>query len=60
VAVEITERYDVKTLSVTVLVLYCKSDALQVCQIPGDDQGASDKDLGDGVNEGTHVDDKED
>jgi hypothetical protein len=35
---------------------YCESDALQVCQeIPGDDRGASDEDLGDGVNRGAHV-----
>jgi hypothetical protein len=43
---------------VSVLVLYCKSDGLQVqvCQeIPGDDQGASDGDLGNGVNGGIYV-----
>jgi hypothetical protein len=40
---------------------YCESDALQVCQeIPGDDQGASDEDLGDGVNGGAHVEEEED
>jgi hypothetical protein len=40
---------------------YCESDALQVCQeIPGDDQGASDEDLGDGVNGGAHVEEEDD
>ena len=40
---------------------YCESDAVQVCQrIPGDGPGASDEDLGDGVNGGPHVDEEED
>jgi hypothetical protein len=42
-------------LRLPVLVAYCESDALQVCQeIPGDDQGVSDEDLG-GGDGGAHV-----
>jgi hypothetical protein len=41
---------------------YCESDASpSSCQeIPGDDQGASDEDLWDGVNGGAHVEEEED
>ena len=40
---------------------YFESDTLLVCrEIPGDDQGAFDEDLGDGVNGGTHVEEEED
>ena len=37
--------------------LYCESDAppSSYQEVPGDDQGASDEDLGDGVNGGAHV-----
>jgi hypothetical protein len=44
-----------------VLVTYCESNALQVCQdIPVDGQGTSDEYLGDGVNGGAHVEEEED
>jgi hypothetical protein len=57
--VEISEM-DAVERCVSVLVLYCKSDGLQVCQeIPGDDQGASGGDLGNGVNGGIHVEEED-
>jgi hypothetical protein len=57
---EITEMNGVeieRCVSESALVIYCESDALQVCQeIPGDDQGVSDEDLGDGDGDGgAHV-----
>jgi hypothetical protein len=50
-----------KGASLSVLVTYCESDAPQVCQeIPGDDQGASDEVLRDGVIGDAHVEKEED
>jgi hypothetical protein len=47
-------------LRLSALVTYCESDALQVCpEIPRDDQGVSDEDLGDGDG-GAHVSEEED
>ena len=47
--------------SPSVLATYCESDNPQVChEIPGDDQGASDEVLKDGVNGDVHAEEEED
>jgi hypothetical protein len=63
VLLELCEEMWLKWMSkgARVDVWYCESDALRVCrERPGDDQGASDEDVGDGVNRGAHVDEEED